>query len=323
MRNLVFCLALFAFAPVIVVAEPVFVVERTVVTDWKAVFGRIEARDRIPARARLGGTLVSVDIEEGDRVTRGQVIATVVDEKISLRLGTVDAQLQALESQLGNALTEQERGEGLLERGVTTVQRLDALRTQVSVFQGRIEAAKAERRVIEQQAAEGAVLAPIAGVVLKVPVTTGAVVLSGEPIGEIGGGGLFLRLAVPERHSDFLVEGVEIQVGEEIENRTGRLAKVYPQIENGRVIADVEVEDLSAAFVDARVLVRLPVAQTAVFLVPAEAIHTRGGLDFVTIEKEGSESLRTVVLGRSHQIDSNKMVEVLSGLADQDKVLVP
>ena len=27
------------------------------VTDWKAVYGRIEARDRVPARARIGAVL--------------------------------------------------------------------------------------------------------------------------------------------------------------------------------------------------------------------------------------------------------------------------
>ena len=44
------------------------------VTDWKAVFGRIEARDRLPARARLGGTLVELAVNEGDLVTAGDVI---------------------------------------------------------------------------------------------------------------------------------------------------------------------------------------------------------------------------------------------------------
>src|SRR5271166_1605338 len=40
----------------------------------------------------------------------------------------------------------------------------------------------AERAVIEQQLAEGDVLAPTSGRVLKVPVTPGTVVLPGEPV---------------------------------------------------------------------------------------------------------------------------------------------
>ena len=45
-------------------------------------------------------------------------------------------------------------------------------------------------------------MAPGDGRVLTVPVTRGAVVLAGEPIATIGGGGFFLRLAIPERHAE-------------------------------------------------------------------------------------------------------------------------
>jgi len=52
------------------------------VTEWKAVYGRIEARDRLPARARLGGTVVSLTVTEGDAVTAGQVLAEVVAQAL-------------------------------------------------------------------------------------------------------------------------------------------------------------------------------------------------------------------------------------------------
>ena len=35
------------------------------VADLKAVFGRIESRDTVPARVRTGGTLLSRSVEEG------------------------------------------------------------------------------------------------------------------------------------------------------------------------------------------------------------------------------------------------------------------
>ena len=93
-----------------------------------------------------------------------------------------------------------------------------------------------------QQAAEGDVLAPEDGRVLTVPVTRGAVILAGEPVATIGSGGLFLRLAVPERHAAALKEGDSIRIGTGGGATEGRLAKVYPEIEGGRVTADVEVD---------------------------------------------------------------------------------
>ena len=303
-------------------AEQSFVVQSQQITEWKSVFGRVEVRDRVPARSRLGGTLVTLAVEEGAQVTNGQVLAVVDDEKLRIQLEAIDAQMQALSAQLGNARTELKRGEDLLQRGVTTVQRLDALRTQVDVLDGQMEATRADRRVVEQRATEGDVLAPISGIVLQVPVTTGAVVQPGEVIAEIGGGGVFLRLAVPERHAGQLRQGAEIVISREGDSRTGRLDKIYPQIENGRVIADVEVGGLDDLLVDARVLVRLPVGETTALIVPASAARTRFGLDFVPVDEDGHVALRSVVLGQHSLVNDVDMVQVLSGLKVGDTVVL-
>jgi RND family efflux transporter MFP subunit len=284
------------------------------VTEWKSVYGRIEARDRVPARARLGGTLVDLAVSEGDTVVAGQVLGMIVDEKLALQLRAIEAQSASLAAQLENARTELARGEELLSRGVTTVQRMDALRTQVDVLDGQIAAIAAERQVVEQQVAEGAVLAPVAGRVLDVPVSKGAVVMPGEAVASIGGGGFFLRLAVPERHAMALAEGDEIRIATPEGEARGSLVRLYPLIENGRVVADVEVPDLPDRFVDARVLVRLPVGERQALLVPEAALITRQGLDFVATKA----GLRSVVPGQRHEVDGAVMVEILSGLQAGD-----
>ncbi len=291
------------------------------VTEWKAVYGRIEARSRIPARARLGGTLLSLGVSEGDIVAAGQVLAKVVDAKIDYQLAAIDAQLQTLAAQMDNAKVELTRGEDLLARGVTTAQRLDALRTQVDVLTGQIAAVGADRKVLEQQALEGAVLAPIAGRVLSVPVATGVVVLPGEAVATIGGGGIFLRIAVPERHAAFLQAGAVIEIETAIGPSRGTLARIFPLIENGRVIADVEVPDLPDSFIDARVLVRLPVDTRSALMVPEAAVITRTGLDFVEVAGPEGPVLRTVVLGKRQTLDGAAMIEVLSGLKAGDPVV--
>lgn len=326
MRALLF-LALAALAPLPAAAETTLTLQPSDVSDWKAVYARVEARDTIAARARLGGTLTEISVTEGDTVQAGQPIGQIVDEKIEFQLGAVDAQLKALASQLANAEAELKRGEELLSRGVTTAQALDALRTQVSVLTNQIAAQQAQRQVIEQQAAEGTVLAPISGRVLEVPQTLGAVVMAGETVASIGGGGFFLRLAVPERHAAALKEGDAIQIeagGIDAggAGQQGKLVKLYPQISNGRVVADVEVEGMDAQFVDARVLVRLPVGKRPALLVPEAAVTTRSGLDFVAVRgADGALSEHTVVLGERHVVDGQPMVEVVTGLAAGDAVV--
>ena len=297
-------------------------IEPVAITEWKAVYGRIEARDLVPARSRIGGTVVELLVTEGDEVKAGDRIATVRDDKIEFQIASYDAQLRALEAQLARAQSELERGQSLVDKGIATAQRLDQLRTDVDVALNQIASTQAQRSVVVQQGQEGAVLAPAGGRVLTVPVTRGAVVLSGEQIATLGGGGFFLRLAIPERHSATLVKGAGIRITGEGRELTGRLAKIYPQIDNGRVIADVEVEGLDSAFVDARILVEVPVGERQGLVVPRDAVTTRSGIDFVSVIRDGEPAARAVVLGEPLVGDAGT-IEVLTGLSAGDVVELP
>ncbi|WP_233192806.1 efflux RND transporter periplasmic adaptor subunit [Acidimangrovimonas sediminis] len=325
MRSLLTALAL-AAAPLLVPlsapAAELAPLAPVIVTDWKAVYGEIEPKDDVPARARIGGTLVALTVTENDQVTAGQEIGHIVDQKLNYQLSSFDAQLKALNAQLTNAQAELKRGEELKARGVSTVQQLDQLQTQVDVLTNQIAATTAQRQVVVQQSDEGRVLAPISGKILTVPVAKGSVITPGETVAMVAGGGFFLRLAVPERHAPFLEQGATIQIETPEGATTGTLAKIYPLIQGGRVTADVEVRDLPDRFVGARVLVKLPVGKRQALMVPEAALITRLGLDYVTVAEDGGEVLRTVVPGSHDEIDGTKMVEILSGLEPGDRVVV-
>lgn len=295
------------------------------VPEWKAVYGRVEARDSVPARARIGGTLSALKVSEGDMVAAGDVIATVQDDKIDFQIAAIDAQLLGLRASMANAEAELARGEELIKRGVTTAQRLDALRTQVDVIRNQIATTEAQRSVVVQQGKEGTVLAPVAGKVLSVPVTRDAVVMAGETVAMVGGGGFFLRLALPERHATLLAEGASIEIEDDsgAVARSGRLAKIYPEIDNGRVIADVEVDDLPTEFVNKRLLVRVPIGERMALLVPQAALKRRFGLEYVSVQIANTVAGRAVVTTAPITINGTDMVEVLTGLNSGDEVILP
>ena len=109
----------------------------------------------------------------------------------------------------------------------------------------------------------------------------------------------FCVCAIPERHAEKLVQGSAIRITSGGSKSSGKLVKIYPQIENGRVTADVDVENLDTAFIDARILVEVPVGERSVLLVPREALAIRSGIDFVTVSTGGEEVARAVVLGET------------------------
>ncbi len=300
-----------------------FEVAPAAITEWKPVFGQVEARNTVPARARIGGTVVSLVVTEGDRVEAGQELAMIEDPKFGFQIDAIDARLTALRSQLETARADLVRGEQLLERGVIASQRVDQLQTQVTILEGQISSLEAERLVVGRQIEEGAVLAPEGGIVLSVPVSRGSVVTPGEALAVVGGGGVFLRLSVPERHAADLAEGDLIEIGSDDTELTGRLAKLYPQIEGGRVQADVEVDGLDQSFVGRRVPVRLPVGERQAILVPSSALIRSGGLDFVTVETAAGPVARAVVPGATVDRDGAAWREILTGLSAGDVVVTP
>lgn len=292
------------------------------VTETKAVFGRVETRDQVPARSRIGGTVTRLDVTEGSEVKAGDTIALIVDDKLAPQLRAAEARIAALGAERANALIELERAQALVARGAGTVQRVDQLRTQTDILANQIAAGEAEKAVLLQQQAEGAVKAPLAGRILKVPVTKGGVVLPGEVIAQVGGGGFFLRLALPERHANALKVGDNVVIGEGGQ-KMGKLAKVFPLIENGRVIADIEASDVGNYFVGERVMVAVPIGRRDVIAVPAAAIERRAGLDVVRLRAGDAIREIVVVTGAGVSTPEGPRIEVLSGLRAGDKVIVP
>ncbi|MDZ4311292.1 MAG: efflux RND transporter periplasmic adaptor subunit [Cypionkella sp.] len=318
---LIFCAAALPFVGCAAYAEAP-ALHTTRITEWKAVYGTVEARDRIAARARLGGTLIELTVIEGDLVKAGQPIGRIEDEKLAFQLSALSAQKGAVVAQLANAEAELKRGESLLKQGVATIQGLESRRTQVDVLKGQIAAIDAQAGVIDAQIKEGSVLAPADGRVLDVPMAKGGVVMAGEAVATIAAGGTFLRVSIPERHASNLHQGDVIELAGAGATKTGKLSRIYPLIQNGRVIADVEIEGLPDSFVDARVLVRLPMSSRDALMVPASAVITHAGLDFVTLADGAEVISRTVVTGGQQLVDGADMVEILSGLAVGDHVLL-
>lgn len=301
----------------------------TAISDDKPVFGTVEPPRPIPARVRTGGTVAQLTVKEGDEVDAGRVIATIGDEKLARQMKSLDAQIAGLDAQVAKAQSDLARTEGLVERGTTPKTKLEDARTAVDVASNALRSRIAERSVIEQQLVEGQVLAPAAGRILRVSYTAGAVVLPGEIIATIAEKNFVLRLRVPERHALFLKAGDPIRIdGTEI-GRTGavfgKIKLVYPQIEDGRVVADALVEGLGDYFVSKRIGVWISGGERMALVVPSRFISTRYGIDYATLEI-GAQRTIDVPVQRGRDLPRSDMpdaLEILSGLKAGDRLVRP
>jgi RND family efflux transporter MFP subunit len=309
-------------------AQQSFTVEPHMVADEKAVFATVESTNVVPARARIGGTVAELNVKEGNEVKQGQVVATVGDEKLVLKLKSLDAQIAGLEAQLAQAKTDLDRAQDLFSKGTIPKARFDQAQTAFNVASNAHRARIAERSVVEQQLAEGKVLAPTGGRVLKVPVTTGTVILPGETIASIAEKNFVLRLRVPERHALHMKAGDSIRVDSTELGangaKFGTIKLVYPQIQDGRVIADAKVAGLGDYFVGERIRVWVAAGKRESIVVPASFIITRFGIDYARVRKDGNVIDVPVQRGRlMPRPDMPDALEILSGLKAGDVLVKP
>ncbi len=314
---------------VVLGARPLVAGEYTVtvqpVDDRKAVIATVEPVHELRARTRNGGTIAALTVKEGDLVTAGDRIAVVADQKLVLQMEALQSRIQAQQAQRDQAQIDFERGQKLQAVGAISQSDFDQTRTRLNVAERNLQALQSDRQVVEQQSAEGAVLAPGAGRVLAVPDAEGSVVMSGETIATIAADKYILRLQLPERHARFLKAGDTILIGarglqEEGQGeealRQGRVALVYPQIDQGRVIADVEVEGIGDYFVGERTRVYVATGTRAALIVPAASVYRRFGVSYVKLA-DGTEIVVQTGLAAPGG------VEILAGLHPGDVVMTP
>ena len=327
-KLLVVSLAAMAALGAVPADAEIFAVASRSVTDEKAVFATVESISVVPARSRIGGTVVQLHVREGDAVTHGQAIAVVGDEKLVLQMKSLDAQIEALQAQADQTQIDFDRTEGLVERGTLPRTRLDETRTALNVAQNNLRAKTAERGVVQQQQTEGQVLAPQDGRVVKRLVTVGSVVLPGDPLVTVAQQDFKLRLRIPEEHARFLKAGDRIRVdGTEFGDRapkSGVIDLVYPQIEDGRVIADATVEGLGEYFVGNRLRVWISGGSRTAFVIPSRYVMTRYGIDYVHVRR-GDQTIDAPVQ-RGRDLPSSELpdgLEILSGIRAGDQLVQP
>lgn len=310
-------------------AQTTFTVALRPLADEKAVFATVESQNVVPARARIGGTILDLTVRDGDEVAQGQVIALVGDDKLQLQIHSLDAQIAGLKSQLAQAQVDFNRADSLVRTGAASRQQLDQTRTAVDVANSALASRTAERAVVAQQVSEGTVLAPRAGRILQVPLTAGSVILPGESVAQVAEANFVLRLSVPERHARFLHAGDKIRLdGADLGTNGAVFATVvlvYPQIQDGRVLADAAAPGVGKYFVGQRIRVWVSAGERMSYVIPGGLVSTRFGLSYV--KRRGSESVTSdipVQRGRDTPMpDMPDAVEILSGLRAGDVLVAP
>ncbi|MFN3514920.1 MAG: efflux RND transporter periplasmic adaptor subunit [Phenylobacterium sp.] len=292
------------------------------VAEMKPAPATLTTRDMAEARARIPGTLVTLAVKEGDVVRPGQPIGRVRDDRLALQTGAFEAQAAAAAAEAARAEADLARTRTLYAQGVYAKARLDQVEAQAKAANAQLAAARAQRGASAELDAQGVILAPAAGRVLRADTPVGSVVMAGQSIATITAGPVVVRLELPEAGAGALKVGDPVRLdprdlpgaGE------GTIAEIYPAVRGGQVIADVTAPGLPRDRIGQRVRVAVKVGERQAIVVPRAYVQTRFGVDYVRLVRTDGSTAEVSV--QTAPGPDEKTVEILSGLRAGD-VLVP
>lgn len=139
-----------------------------------AVNGRIRPRLQVDIRPALGGDLVALPFDVGDRVGAGQVLARIDDAPETAAIAEAEASVQAQQATLAQARRDLARFEALGQFAT----RREVEQRRLSVEEGARELSRRRAAVVQarEQRDRRVLRAPFAGVILERPVDPGQTV---------------------------------------------------------------------------------------------------------------------------------------------------
>lgn len=274
--------------------------------------GSIEAWTTLSLLSKLNGTIEEVMVREGQKVTKGDVLARIEAEDYRIAVERAGAAYTL-------AKAEYERDKAIYSKGVIPTAELDTKKSHM-------ETARADYENAQLQYSRCAVTAPMNGVVRKLDAKVGLQLSVGDPIGEILEiDRLKAVVGIPESDVTAVrgLETVDISLqalGDRI--ITGNVHYLSSSPETVARLFRLELAiDNSSGEILPGMFVRADVVKRTVpdaIVVPFYSVISRNNDQYVYVEDDGIVAKKKVTLG----IMEKWMVEVTEGLAAGDRLLV-
>lgn len=278
--------------------------------------GSIAAWQEAIIGAEIGGQrLASLNVDVGDRVKKGQLLAQLSPGTLQTDLAAARAALLEAEASAREAHMTAERVKLLQGSEALSAQAVDQALAADAAAQARVAAAKAQVQAGELRLSYTRITAPDDGVISARLATPGALVQPGQELFRLQRQGrLEWRAEVPGADLAQLRVGQAVRLlptgAPAVEGRVRRVApQIDPQTRNGLVYVDLKPGDALRAGLFARG--EFVLGQSQALTLPQSAVLLRDGFSYVFRIDGGKVRQTKVQVGRREA----DRVEVKSGLA--------
>lgn len=232
-----------------------------------------------------GLRLSAVKVNVGDRVRRGEVLATFASDTIAATLAQSRAATAEAQAALAEAQANAQRARALQSSGALSAQQIHQYLIAQQTAQARLQAGRALEKVQHLRLAQAQVLAPDDGIISARTATLGAVLPAGQELFRlIRQGRLEWRAEVAAADLARFTPGQVARViaadGTTLEGRVRRVAPmVDTQTRNGVVYVDLPEDSAVRAGMFARG--EFEIATEPMMTLPQSAVLLRDGFSYV------------------------------------------
>lgn len=293
-----------------------------------AANGNLVAWQEASVGAETSGLRIAeVRVNVGDRVRRGQVLATFASDTLRAEVAQARASLAEAEANAAEAAGNATRARNLQTTGALSASQINQYLTAEKTAQAKVQAAKALFQAQQVRLAQTSVLAPDDGVISARAATVGAVVGNGTELFRlIRKGRLEWRAEVTSTELGRLTPGTSAVItaasGARLGGRVRTIApSIDPQTRTALVYVDVnplpgEASGSARAGMFARGEFELGSVPT--LTVPQQAVVVREGFNYVyRVNPDNRVSQVKVQIGRI----AGDRLEVMSGLAGDARIV--
>ncbi|MBL6598355.1 MAG: efflux RND transporter periplasmic adaptor subunit [Alphaproteobacteria bacterium] len=192
--------------------KPYFVIEPAG-GDVRRYSGTVVASNTSALSFAVSGTVKTVAVNLGDRVTKGQVLATLDVESFSLNVQAAKAELAAAQAELDNARAELVRQRQLFDRGWVAKAALDRAISLAEAAEGQLDLLSSRLSLAQRDVANTRLLAPFDGVISAREVEPFAEISRGEKVLQVDSDGAFeVEISVPDSLVSRLAPGTPLVI---------------------------------------------------------------------------------------------------------------
>ncbi len=178
--------------------KPYYVVEPAG-GDVRRYSGTISASNTSALSFAVSGTVQTVAVKKGNRVVKGQVLATLDPKPFKLNVQAAQGELAAARAGFNNKQADLDRKRQLFERGWVAKAALDQAVTAAEAAEGQLNLARARLGLAEQDMANARLTAPFDGVIALRDVEPFTEVKRGQKVLQLDSeGALEVDLSIPD-----------------------------------------------------------------------------------------------------------------------------